>query len=99
MTRKYAVKLTPRDEIYLRRIRKCGFVSLSYASAPQCGLESNESVPYARFKRLLALGYLASNRDGLLDELPQTYRPVEPAPEPAGACGGLHAVPAAAPEE
>jgi hypothetical protein len=74
MSRCCVRKFTPRDAVFLKRIARSGGVTISHGAEPSCGLESNDALPYGRFKRLVSLGYLQPNNDGLLKDCPQTYK-------------------------
>lgn len=75
------VHLSNKDKEYFRSISRSGFLSIDYGRSPTCGLEGNEKVPYWRFRRLITLGLLASNKDGLFDDCPQTYSIVPQQPK------------------
>jgi hypothetical protein len=73
MSRKYAANLTNRDKCYLNNISKIGFVTVDARGVRSAGSEGDKPLPVGRIKRLIFLGYLKPNNDGLFDGFPQTY--------------------------
>jgi hypothetical protein len=67
MQRKYAVKLTEKDNEFLEIVKKYGLITVESGGINTVGIEGDAKVQVWRIKRLLALGYLTPNNDGLLD--------------------------------
>ena len=72
MPRKYAVKLTEKDELFLDIVKRYGVVTVNAAGLESAGFQGSGKMSVWRCKRLTALGFLTPNADGLFDGCPQT---------------------------
>lgn len=68
------LNLTVKDKLFLREIRDAGYVSVTHrSSGPDYEINGRMVLQDGRFRRLLKMGLLRSNNDGLIDGCPQTY--------------------------
>lgn len=70
--------ITALDLNALSAVKRVGFVGVDLKGEPW--LESDTQISPWRLSRLIAHGFLYSSEDGLLDEVPQTYRVSSSAP-------------------
>lgn len=71
--RVYAAELTEKDEEFLKVVKRYGGFTMDSTGLASAGFEGYGRMLMWRVKRLIALGYLAPNEDGLLNGCPQTY--------------------------
>lgn len=93
MARLYAARLTEKDKSFLNVVMRYGVVTVTAAGLKSAGLEGDAKMSVWRCKRLMALGYLTPNNDGLFDGCPQTYRVTIPVRDEAGAAGNMQTLP------
>jgi len=72
--REYAVNMTEKDKSFLETVKaNGGLVTVGSGGLRSCGFEGNGRIVVWRVKRLIALGALTPNEDGLFDGCSQTY--------------------------
>jgi hypothetical protein len=77
-TRRLAARVTENDKRALDAIACSGVVTLDGSGQP--GLETADKISVYRVARLVELGVLIPNNDGLFYWCPQSYRVAEDAP-------------------